>query len=416
MERAVRRAVDLIVTVAGGEPAAIAPLADAGVSAIPDIDVRPARVQQVLGVAFDHAALTGLLEPIGFGATPAGDVLRVTVPGHRRYDVAREYDVIEEIARRHGFDRFPDELRPFRPSVVPDDAIAALENRLREFFVGSGFMESRTASFTSQSAGDVALLLPLSAAESHLRRDLTHGLLRRVEANFNRGARSVRLFEIGTVFAPGQEGGIPREETHVVAAFTGPRAPEHWTGASASFDVWDLRGVLERLGEIIGIHLEPGVASAALDDAAAWRILENERALGWAGKVLPAAIDAPPWADPVFVLEAALTPAMVQPEPVSFRALPAFPAIERDLALVLPAGLVAADVERAIRTAAGPLLEDVGVFDVFADERFGAGRRSVAFRLRFRAPDRTLVDAAVDAATVHILQHLQDDHGVERRA
>jgi phenylalanyl-tRNA synthetase beta chain len=116
------------------------------------------------------------------------------------------------------------------------------------------------------------------------------------------------------------------------------------------------------------------------------------------------------------VLEAALTPAMVQPEPVSFRALPAFPAIERDLALVLPAGLVAADVERAIRTAAGPLLEDVGVFDVFADERFGAGRRSVAFRLRFRAPDRTLVDAAVDAATVHILQHLQDDHGVERRA
>jgi len=416
MERAVRRAIDLIVAVAGGEPAPIAPLADAGVAALPEIELRPARVKQILGVTFDRGTLTNLLEPIGFAASPAGDALRITVPGHRRYDVAREYDVIEEIARRHGFDQFPDELRPFRPSVVPDDEIAALENRLREHFVGTGFMESRTASFASQAAGDVALLLPLSAAETHLRRDLTYGLLRRVEANFNRGACSVRLFEIGTVFAPSADSDIPREETHVAAAFTGPRAPDHWSGNSGSFDIWDLRGVLERLAEMIGIRLAPGAASASLDDAAAWRLVEADREIGRGGKVLALAIDAPPWADPVFVLEVALTPAMLQPEPVSFRALPAFPSIERDLALVLPSGLVAADVERVIRSAAGPLLEDIGVFDVFADDRFGAGRRSVAFRLRFRAPDRTLVDADVDAATAHILQQLQADHGVERRA
>jgi phenylalanyl-tRNA synthetase beta chain len=416
MERAVRRAIDLIVAVAGGEPAAVAPCADAGVAAIADIELRPARVQHMLGVPFDTDALTALLQPIGFAVSRAGDTLSVTVPGHRRYDVARESDLIEEIARRHGFDRFPDELRPFRPSVVPEDAVAALENRLREHFVALGFMESRTAPFASENAGDVALLLPLSAAESHLRRDLTHGLLRRIEANFNRGARSVRLFEIGTVFAPGGDNRMPREETRLAAAFTGPRAPEHWSGASGSFDAWDLRGVLERLCELIDVRLEPGTASAALDGAAAWRIVEADREIGRGGKVLPIAIDAPPWADTVFVLEVTLTPAMVHPQPVSFRALPAFPSIERDLALVLPPGIVAGDVERVIRGAAGPLLEDVGVFDVFADERFGAGHRSVAFRLRFRATDRTLVDADVDAATANILQQLQEDQGVERRA
>jgi phenylalanyl-tRNA synthetase beta chain len=416
MERAVRRAVDLIVTVAGGEVAELCPFADAGVAAISPIRLRPARVQQVLGIPFEVSTLAALLEPIGFRTTVTGGEVSVNVPGHRRYDVSREDDLIEEVARRYGYDRFPDSLGPFRPSVVPDDAIAALENRLRERFVALGFFESRSSPFASASAGDLALLLPISSAESHLRRDLAHGLLRRVESNFNRGARGVRLFEIGTVFGAPASDGVPREETHLAAVLTGPRAPSHWSGAPPAFDLWDLRGILEELCDSLSLDIEAGSDITMVDAEVSWRLVASERELGWGGRIRSDAIDAPAWADPIFALELVLTPDMAHVEPVAFRTLAAFPAIERDLALVLPPGVTAAQVEHVARASGGALLEHVSVFDVFADERFGAGNRSVAFRLRFRAQDRTLVDADVDAAILNVLQRLQEEHRVERRS
>src|SRR5690606_15677518 len=116
---------------------------------------------------------------------------------HRVYDVHREDDLVEEVARRYGYDVFPDERRPFRASAVPDDPLARLEDGLRELLAGAGLLEARTTPFAPEAEGDVALLLPLSAAESRLRRDLVTGLLHRVETNHNRGTRDVRLFEIG---------------------------------------------------------------------------------------------------------------------------------------------------------------------------------------------------------------------------
>jgi phenylalanyl-tRNA synthetase beta chain len=180
MERALRRAVDLIVHVAGGTPAETSPCADAGIATVDPITLRIARTAQVLGIDFDADAVASLLRPIGFACAESGDGLRVSVPGHRRYDVEREIDLVEEVARRYGYERFPDALRAFRPSVVPDDPMVHLEDRLREALVGLGFSESRSAAFAPESAGDVALLLPLSSTESHLRRDLVTGLLRRV--------------------------------------------------------------------------------------------------------------------------------------------------------------------------------------------------------------------------------------------
>ncbi|HEX6558307.1 MAG TPA: phenylalanine--tRNA ligase subunit beta, partial [Longimicrobiales bacterium] len=180
MPLAVARAADLIAQVAGGS---VVGAVDVYARPLPrrSLTVRSERVRKVLGVRLSPRQIVELLEPIGLDAKPAAQDVLVTVPGHRLYDVEREVDVIEEIARRYGYDNFPVELLPFRPSAVPDDAVAHLESRLRDLLVGRGFIEARTSAFASEAEGDVGLMHPLSAAESKLRRALLPGLMKRVE-------------------------------------------------------------------------------------------------------------------------------------------------------------------------------------------------------------------------------------------
>ncbi len=390
MLRAVRRALRLITEIAGGKIAGavdVYPVQQTN----PEVTLRPARVRQLLGVEFSKEQLRDLLEPIGFSVDTGQDPLHVKVPGHRRYDVTREIDVIEEVTRRHGYDNFPTELLPFRPSVVPEDALALLEEELRTYFVGRGFLEARTAAFAPDAEGDVALLLPLAATEAKLRRALLPGLMRRVEYNFNRGVRNIRLFEIGTVFAPGTDG-RPLEATHVAAVFTGLREPAHWTGNAQPYDIWDLKGL-------------SGEVAALLQDAKALT----------ADRMAQDAIDAPAWAGEIFGFEFVLPPEGIKRERTQYRPLPQYPAIEQDVALLVPETLPSGQVEQSIRAAAGPLLEAVEPFDLYRGKGIPEGTRSIAYRLRFRAPDRTLTDADADAAVKRILTTLKTEHGVERR-
>jgi len=421
MERAIRRALALIQVVAGGtiEPV----IADVHPSPrqAPVLKLRPARVSHLLGIALDVRQITSCLEPIGFQVTPGADgVLDVRVPGHRWGDVEREVDLIEEVARRYGYDAFPETLRPFRPSSVPDDAVARLENRLRERFVARGFLEARTAAFAPESEGDVALLLPLSSAESRLRRDLVPGLIHRVEYNFARGVRHIRLFEIGTVFAPGPTpADPPLEATRVAAVFTGSRQMPHWSGNDAAYDLWDLKALMTEIAEALGPDLivEPDDSPRPVYESGLYlRIVDGDgRKIGEGGRVASSAVDAPAWASDVWAFEIELRPELAVRRPVTFQPLPAYPAIERDLALLVPDEIPAAGVEAVIREAGGQLLEAVWPFDLYRGRGVPAGSRSIAFRLRFRAADRTLTDRDADAATARVLRRLKDELGIERR-
>jgi phenylalanyl-tRNA synthetase beta chain len=421
MEKAVRRVLDLILTVAGGELPQAAPFVDAGVEPAAPIRLRTARVTQILGLSYTADRLAALLEPIEFKVLERdADALRVAVPGHRRYDVGREEDLIEEVARRHGYGEFPEDLRPFRASRVPTDVMVQLEDDLRTLLVARGFMEARSAAFAPEQPGQVALLNPLSSAEGQLRNALLPGLLRRVESNFNHGARDVRLFEIGTAFAPGGGDGLPVETTHIAAVCTGLRAPAHWTGPGQDFDRWDLKGLLVQLAGRLGLSVAPAATTdllpAAVDAAEAWQLVAKESPAGGGGRVRSDAMDAPAWAGPVWGVEIRLDSERMARRALLFQALPVFPAVERDIALIVPDTLPAATVARTIRTAGGPLLERVDVFDVYAGKHVPAGSRSIAFRLRFQAADRTLVDQEVDAVVTRILQRLREEHNVERRA
>lgn len=421
LERALGRAVELILATAGGaaEPALL------DVNPVPfeprELTVRLPRVKQVLGEPFTASQVTRLLEPIGFTRrTASRGSVGVTVPGHRWFDVTEEIDLIEEVARRHGYNAFPSELRPFRPSVVPDHPLSVLEDKLRTQLAGAGLLEARTAGFATDAEGDVVLLRPLSSAESRLRRSLLPGLLHRVEYNYTRGTRDVRLFELGTAFTARGRTEAPLETTRLAVVLSGARAPLHWTANPGDLQIWDLKGLLEDLADTLGLAVGPALTermsgvSELLESAAAFEIASGALVAGQAGLVRTGVMDVPAWAGEVFGLEIVLSDryqrAEKQPQP-----LPVLPAIEQDLALLAPESVSAAQIEQAVRSAGGALLEKVVPFDLFRGPGLPPGMRSLAYRLRFRASDRTLTDADARTLVGRILKRLKDEHGIERR-
>jgi len=404
MADALRRAVQLIRAVAGGEER------ESAVDVYPkptrprSIFLRPERVEHVLGVPIPRDEVEQLLVRLGFPVAPKDDRLHVQVPGWRP-DVSREVDLIEEIARLRGYDSFPVEMRPLRPSAVPDDPVEQFKGTVRRLMTGRGLDEARSLSLSGEGGADHwQLQNPLSVEESFLRRDLLPGLVRSVERNWAVRERNVRLFEIGRVFHRG-DGNRPHEIVRLAGVVTGARVPPHWTdaGNTPDCDLWDLKSLFEDAA---------GVACAGatvVEVEGGWEAHDaaGERR-GWASEL---DADAPAWAAPLYGFELDL----VTPERAGgqFRPLPTTPPAERDVALVLPEGITAADVEAVMREVGGVLLAESHIFDEYRG--VGVAGRSVAWRLVFRAPDRTLRDKEVEATVTRILTALEERLGVERR-
>jgi phenylalanyl-tRNA synthetase beta chain len=403
---AMHRVIELILAVAGGQAVGAVDLCPHPFERH-KVGVREERVEKVLGVPITAKEIRDLLEPIGFEVNTRPRPMRVLVPGFRP-DVTSEIDVIEEVARRRGYGSFPEAMRPFRPTSVPEHASIAVERRMRDLLVRWGFLESVTAGFAAETPNAVPLLNPLSAEEGFLRTTLLPGLLRRLEHNLAHGVRDVRLFEIGTVFAPAADGGLPREERRVAAAFTGASRPPHWSGPAPDWDEWDLKGLMD---ELAAEHARATVEAAD----GAFVLSVDGGSVGNGRVAAEGEVDAPAWAGPVFVLEVRLPDAAASRRAVTYQPLPVHPGSERDLALLVPTGTMGAEVSSTIREAAGALLEEVYPFDLYEGKGIPEGTRSLAFRLRFRAPERTLTDAEVDGAVSRVLSALEERHGVRRR-
>jgi phenylalanyl-tRNA synthetase beta chain len=437
MERALWRALEVILNVAGGTLET--GVADCSPSPWKpySVPLRLQRVERVLGVQFDENQVRALLEPLGFGfreprdnevesaaaATPAGGVdtaeaararvLTVAVPGARSYDVTREIDLIEEIARTHGFDAFPSELAAYRPGTVPDHPLFRVEDELRRMLAERGLFEAQTPAFVGDGEGEVRIPNPVSREESFLRSAVLPSLLRRVEHNFARGERDVRLFELATAFrSPAEAGGLPREAPHLAAVLTGRRAPRHWSGDPGAFDLWDLGGLLED----VVLRALPGATSLPGDPGErrlvageSWVVRGRDGTVhGWGGRVAPEAVDAPAWASPVYALEITLPSEPERPVRAPFRQLPSFPAVERDLALLVPDAVPAERVRAVVHASGGEHLERVEVFDLYRGKGVPEGSRSLAYRLRFQSPSRTLTDEEVDRWVDGVVRRLAE--------
>ena len=464
---AVERALEVVLATAGGE--VDGPILEV----LPrpwepsTVTLRPSRVERVLGVRFETAELEALLTPLGFkvqsgggevqsgaaegetegGRGENGCDLSVIVPGYRSYDVTREIDLIEEISRAHGYDRFPDDLAPARPTTVSDDPLFQLEDLIRTVLSGEGLFEAANPAFAPTYEGEVELSNPISLEESRLRTSLIPGLLRNIEYNFARGVRDIRLFECGTVFHSGGAGEPPREDLHVAFVLTGRKEPEHWSGAGEPLDFWSVKGVVETVLAVSGwedpvvkIPSAPASVEGLAEDstgALAGNSAEDlagdsagglfvpasvvalvtgdGTATGAAGQVRPDRIDAPAWAGAVWAMELTLPAEPAAKTTLTYRPLSPFPGVDRDLALLVPYDVLTSAVSDKIRDVGDALLERVTLFDLYRGDGVAEGHRSLAFRLRLQAWDRTLTDKEVDRVVKKIVMRLAEDLGVEQR-
>src|SRR5207244_3931637 len=350
------------------------------------IFLRPERVARLLGVGIERAEIERLLTSVGFFVAPKDGRLAVQVPGWRP-DVTREVDLIEEVARLKGYDAFPDELRAYGPGTVPDAPDERARAHVREQLMRAGLLEARTLPLGPPDGPDaVPILNPMSAEEAYLRRRLLPGLVRRIEYNWANRNRDIRLFEVGTVFRKGTGApGAPEEWTSVAGVLTGARRPPHWSeGAKLpDMDIWDLKYHFELAVGVAapGCNLEPATGGAV-----GWEAVQRGGGVvGWAG---PLEADAPVWAAPLFGFEVRLDTG--ERDLVAYRPLPLQPPVERDLALVLPPDVTAAQVSDVLRRTVGPLLERLEVFDEYRGPGIPAGHRGVAWHCSFRDPERTL--------------------------
>jgi phenylalanyl-tRNA synthetase beta chain len=405
---ALRRCIDIIGVTAGGELADTPLDLGPGPANPPRIFLRPSRVNRLLGIELPLEAVERYLVAVGATVVPKPEDDRIAVePPSWRPDLVREVDLIEEIARLHGYQNFPADLRAFRPSLLADAPIELIATRVREGLARQGLLEVITLPMGPADGPDsVRLANPLSSTEGHLRRRLIPGLVRLVEGNWTKQVSDVRLFEIGTVFGAAGAGEPPREERHVAAVLTGQREPSHWSGTGQDrIDLWDLKGQLETA---VALAVPGGVVQV---EGSGWVVRDARgRQVGAAG---PLEADAPPWADPLFGFELVLDEAPRPPE--RFSALPTTPSSERVLALLLREGTTVRQVEELVAKAAGELLETIAIESDYRGPELPARTRSVAFRLTFRAPDRTLRDSEVEEVEKRVLAALERELGIQRR-
>lgn len=409
-----RYAAALIVSITGGR-IDDTPLAIGSAGPSPRaIALRTSRVAQLLGEPVSPIECMRLLGSVGFGVGSAdNDVLRVTPP-RWRLDVTLEVDLIEEIARLRGYETFSSKLGPFRVGSARDSSAYVVTRRVTRALVAAGLLEVRPMPFVSD-AGDngVRVLNPLAENEALLRSSALQTLARRVEHNFAHMTRNMRLFEVGVVFTRGPDR-IPTERTVAAVAIAGDRVPAHFTSPKpAQVDIWDAKWIAE------------SILSTAFGDEAA--VLRADAAGdGWdvvlvpggqlIGTVGPLSVDAPVWAPPVFGVEIDLTAAFdMSRSQRGYQSLPITPAAEFDLALLVPTGKTADDIVRVVRSSAGDTLESLVPFDEFRGSGVPEGYRSIAWRLTFRHPERTLRDKEIEGRRARILRALDEELGVRPR-
>ena len=288
-----------------------------------------------------------------------------------RVDLEREVDLIEEVCRIHGVEKIPAKMQLARPAVSEFDAQWDKRARVRQILAGLGFHEAQNQTLGEQ--GDLKLQNPLTADQHALRSSLVPGLLANLRTNVSRHQYDVRLFEIGRVFAA--EG---KESLRLALAVTGRREPQSWeTGVrDAKLDYYDVKGTLEELGATLGILVNAEIKT-----------------------ISPAQAKKLDLRDAVHVAEIDLDPLLaVEGGERTFRELPKFPAVVRDVALVVEEGVQHGDVVVAITKNPNKILERVELFDIYRGSSIPTGKKSMAYSLTFRAPDRTLTDTEVNGA------------------
>ncbi len=419
-------ATRLILAIAGGKTDDHAVVAGAAPALVSEVELDETRARQLLGIpSFTADEGHGILEKLGLIKKDASDLAsRWQIPSYR-LDLQRPVDLIEELARVLGLERVPSRFRAaFAATDTADRAYDHLMS-LRHALANRGFHEAQTLRLISQAqlsdalgaappkgldSAAVPVKNPLSEDHTHLRPSIVPGLIATAALNLRQGAAQLRFFEAGRVFLALPKNNT-REEERLAILLSGPVAPSSWHAREPqAADFYDLLGLIQNL-------VGPGVAiePKAIDNPPGFlltsELRQGNRNLGWIAQLHPARARAIDARHPVYVAE--LLPSalrQLQTGPAKFEELPRFPAITRDIALECPQDLTHAQILAALQKAKPALLTSIDLFDQFRDpsgQKLAADRKSLAYTLTYRAPDRTLETAEVDTAHQALLASLE---------
>lgn len=417
-QRALTRATELLLTLAGGACSTVMDITDA--SALPqrlDIILRHAQIKRILGVELSVEEVSAAFQASHFTATPIPDGWRVQVPSYR-FDMALEVDVIEELARLIGYNNLPAQMLRTELRFVPAPQYEISLAQVRHILLTRGYHEAITYSFVSAaveqslSTGNdpIRLRNPISPELSVMRTSLWAGLIQALQYNLNRQAERVRLFETGLRYQRAQveSTDLPVQALMLAGLAYGPHLPLQWSEASRWIDFYDIKNDVCEILQLthdfsafsfrVGTHpaLHPG------QSATLWR--ENTP-VGHVGVLHPKIAQEFALEQPVVLFECALAP-LLRAKPLQAQSISKFPLIRRDLAFVVDRDIAIADILNATQLAAGPMLLDVQLFDVYQGASIATTQQSVAIRLTFSDVAKTLVDQEVNTAIENVISSI----------
>ena len=410
-ERALERATQLLLECAGGTPG---PLEITRTSeqypARSAIRVRHQRVQHVLGAPLTADIVADCLIRLGMKVEGAAPVWSVTPPSWR-FDISIEEDLIEEVARLFGFDNIPEQHEIAAQRMQPWTETRVRNERAADLLVDRGYQEAITYSFTEPATQAqllpgpaFALANPISAELAVMRTSLWPGLLQALGSNQRRQQQRARLFEIGRRYA-----GADGAETEVIAAVVaGSALPEQWGVEAAKIDFFDVKADVEALLDLTGTPAHFRFAPEqhpALHPGQSARIWRGERSVGWLGALHPEHSRRLDLTYPVFVFELETEAGLSRDIPV-FAEISKYPAIRRDIAVIVDEALAVQALLDRVREAAGALLQGLTVLSVYRGRQFEKGKKSIALGLQLQDTSRTLTDSEADALVARVIEQL----------
>ncbi|MED1603946.1 phenylalanine--tRNA ligase subunit beta [Cytobacillus kochii] len=423
---AAERAAQLLTQYAGGEVLE-------GSVEVDTLKVEPAvititidKINRVLGTSLLVSEAKDILERLQFTTVVEENEITVTVPT-RRGDITIEEDLVEEVGRLYGYDNLASTLPGGTASAGSLTPYQKKRRIVRQYLEGAGLYQAITYSLTSEDKAQnysleardpIKLAMPMSEERSVLRLSLTPHLLEVLKYNSARQIDATAIYETGSVFLRTAENELPEEKEHLAAAITGLWELHQWQGEKKPVDFFVLKGILEGLFSKLGLLEQITFAKFEKDGLHPGRSAEvflNETSIGFIGQVHPN-VEKELDLKETYVFELSLEKLLhAEIKPLRYEAIPRYPSITRDIALVVDQTTTAQALSTVIREAGGKLLKDVHVFDLYEGDRMEEGKKSIAYSLKYFDPERTLTDEDVVKAHDKVLKALEEKTGAVLR-
>lgn len=388
-----------------------------------DIPLRTERVNRVLGTGLTAGQVKKTLKNLGMKIETRGKGEYAVTPPTCRVDLAREIDLIEEVARIAGYDKVPVTMPPLAARNRADDGRRETLSLVRAVMNGSGYSEAIHYSFISPLSADILGLAgddrwrkfvrirnPLAEDLSVMRTNLLTGLLQAVRRNIHGGNPDLKLFETGSVFYDRGPGILPEEEPRIGGVLTGLRYSGQWSEKGEEGDFHDLKGVLERMFQVLKtgeVLYRSGGSPPFLHAGRSCLVEAGGRTLGFLGEIHPAVLDRMDIQQRVtaFELDLACLPAREGRE-IRFKEILRYPAVSRDVALLVDEAMESADILRIVNESGEKDLESVKIFDVYSGKGIPGGMVSIGVRMTYRSPEGTLTDDRITGVHERIVERL----------